>query len=348
MFSRDLAVDLGTSNLVIFQKGRGIVVREPSVVALLKATGEPKAFGTAALEMMGRSSSAIEIVRPIRDGVLANYTATEAMLRYYFGRLNGRLNFTRPRVIVSAPCDVTSVERQAVLDVCRAAGAREAWVLEEPMAAALGLGLGVGEASGQLVVDIGGGTTDIAVIALGGTIVADTVRVGGDKFDEAIHRTVRRANNILLGERSAEEIKIAIGSAFPLSPEVTFEVRGRDLNNGMPKSANVSSVELRSALVDPIAQIVARVRMVLEQTPPELANDIVTNGLWLTGGSAHLRGLNKKLARETGLEIHVAEDPLSCVANGLGRALEQIDALAENQMAYSSSLSSSATVVASA
>ena len=334
MFSRDLAIDLGTSNIVVFQKGRGIVMREPSVVALVKATGEPKAFGTAALEMMGRSSQAIEIIRPIRDGAIANFTATEAMLRHYFGRLKGRANFTRPRVIVSVPCDVTSVERQAVLDVCRAAGARESWVLEEPMAAALGLGLGVGNASGQLVVDIGAGTTDIAVISLGGSVVADTVRVGGDKFDEAIHRVVRRTNNILLGERSAEELKFAIGSAFPLSPELNSEVRGRDLGDGMPKSSNVSSVELRDALADPLAQIVARLRMVLERTPPELANDIVVNGMWLTGGSAHLRGLNKKLAQETGLDVHVADDPLSCVANGLGRALEQIDELADNQYAF--------------
>lgn len=336
MFSRDLAIDLGTSNVVIFQKGRGIVLREPAVVALVKGTGEPKAFGTAALEMLGRSPSVIEIVRPIRDGAIANYTATEAMLRYFFGRLNGRANFMRSRVIVSVPCDVTSVERQAVLDVCRAAGARETWVLEEPMAAALGLGLSVGDASGQLIVDIGGGTTDIAVIALGGSVVSATVRVGGDKFDEAIHRIVRRSNNILLGERSAEEIKIAIGSAIPLSPELEFEVRGRDLGDGMPKASKISSADLRGALADPISQIVARVRMVLEQTPPELANDIVVNGMWLTGGSAQLRGLNKKLAQATGLDVHVADDPLSCVATGLGRALEQIDELAENQYPFAS------------
>ena len=284
--------------------------------------------------MMGRSPEAIEIIRPIRDGAIANFTATEAMLRYYFGRLNGR--FARPRVIVSVPCDVTSVERQAVTDVCRAAGAREVWTLEEPMAAALGLGLGVGDASGQLVVDIGGGTTDIAVISLGGSVVAATVRVGGDKLDEAIHRVVRRANNILLGERSAEEIKIAIGSAYPLAPELQFEVRGRGLGDGMPKAAQVSSVELRVALADPISQIVARLRMVLEETPPELANDIVVNGLWLTGGSAHLRGLDKNLANATGLDVHVADDPLSCVVNGLGRALDQIDELADNQTAFAS------------
>lgn len=334
MFSRDLAIDLGTSNLIIFQKGRGIVLREPSIVALVKATGEPKAFGKAALEMMGRASDTIEIVRPVRDGAIANFTATEAMLRHYLARLNGRIGLTRPRALISVPCDVTSVEKQAALDVCRAAGVREAWVLEEPMAAALGLGLGVGEASGQLVVDIGGGSTDVAVISLGGSVVADAVRVGGDKFDEAIHRAVRRSNNILLGERSAEEIKIAIGSAVPLSPELQFEVRGRDLSDGMPVATQISSAELRGALDDSISQIVARVRMALEQTPPELANDIVKNGMWLTGGSAHLRGLNKKLAEATGLDVHVADDPLACVANGLGRALDQIEALAENQYAF--------------
>ena len=334
MFSRDLGVDLGTSNTVIFQKGRGIVLREPSVVALVKATGEPKAFGAAALEMMGRSSAAIEIVRPVRDGAIANYTATEAMLRHFFARVNGRANFTRARVVVSVPCDITSVEKQAVTDVCRAAGARETHVLEEPMAAALGLGLGVGEASGHLLLDIGGGTSDVAVISLGASVVSATVRIGGDKVDDAIHRQVRRAHNILLGERSAQEIKVAIGSAWPLAPELKFEVRGRDLGDGMPKSVEISSAELREAIADPVNQIVARVRMVLEQTPPELANDIVTNGMWITGGGAHLRGLNKKLADATGLDVHVAEDPLSCVANGLGRALEQVDALAESQFAF--------------
>ena len=334
MFSRDLGIDLGTSNIVIFQKGRGIVLREPAVVALVKATGEPKAFGAAALEMMGRSSAAIEIVRPIRDGAIANYTATEAMLRHFFARVGGRANFTRPRVVVSAPCDVTSVEKQAATDVCRAVGARAAWVLEEPMAAALGLGLGVGEASGQLILDIGGGTSDCAVIALGACVVSATVRVGGDKMDEAIHRQVRRAHNILLGERSAEEIKFAIGSAHPLSPELNFEVRGRDLGDGMPKTAKISSAELREALGDSVGQIVACVRSVLEQTPPELSNDIAGNGLWLSGGGARLRGLDKKLAEATGLDVHLSEDSLSCVANGLGRALEQIDALAENSVAF--------------
>ena len=334
MFSRDLGIDLGTSNVVIFQKGRGIVLREPTVVALVKATGQPHAFGAAALEMIGRAPATVEIVRPLRDGAIANYTATEAMLRHFFARLHGRANLRRPRVIVSVPCDVTSVERQAVIDVCRAAGAREAWVLEEPMAAALGLGLGVGEASGQLLVDVGGGTCDVAVLALGGSVVAGTVRVGGDKFDEAVHRHVRRAHDILLGERSAEEIKIAVGSAWPLSPELEFDVRGRDLSDGMPKAVKVSSVELRSALNDSLSQIVACVRAILEQTPPELANDIVNNGMWLCGGGARLRGLDKKLADATGLDVHVADDPLSCVANGLGRALEQVAGLAETQFAF--------------
>ena len=301
MFSRDLGLDLGTSNTVIFQKGRGIVVREPSVVARVKATGEAKAFGAAALEMMGRNSAAVEIVRPIRDGAIADFTATEAMLRHFFARLGGRINVTRPRVVVSAPCDVTSVEKRAVLDVCRAAGAREAWVLDAPMAAALGLGLGVGEASGQLVVDVGGGTCNVAVISLGGTVVGATVRVGGDKFDEAIHRQVRRAHNILLGQRSAEEIKLAIGSATAQTPEPKFEVRGRDLGDGMPKSAQISSAEMRESINDALGQIVACVRTVLEQTPPELANDIAGNGLWLCGGSASLRGLDKKTRRSNRL-----------------------------------------------
>ena len=333
-FARDLGIDLGTSNLVIFQKGRGIVVREPSVVALVKATGEPKAFGDQALQMVGRTPASIEIVRPIRDGAIANYTATEAMLRFYFSRLHGRANLTRPRVVVSVPSDVTSVERQALLDACRAAGAKDAFPIEEPMAAALGLGLGVGDPSGNLLLDVGGGTCDCAVVALGGSVVSETTRIGGDKIDEAIHRHIKREHNVLLGDRSAEEIKIAIGSAWPLETELESEVRGRDLSDGMPKTVMISSAELREAIAEPLGQIVSRVRQVLEQTPPELANDIAQNGMWISGGGALLRGLDELLSSETGLDVHTSDDPLSCVANGAGRALEQIDALAETHFSF--------------
>ena len=334
MFSRDLGLDLGTSGTVIFQKGRGIVLREPSIVAVTGATGAPQAFGAQALQMLGRAPAAVEIVRPVRDGVIADYAATEAMLRHFFARVGGRV-LARPRVAVSVPCDATSVERQAVVDVCRAAGAREALPLEEPLAAALGLGLSVGDASGQMLIEIGGGTTDIAVMALGGIVVSGTVRVGGDKIDEAIHRTLRRAHNVLLGERSAEETKIAIGSAWPLTPELGFEVRGRDLGDGMPTAVTVQSADVRAAIDEPLAQIVAGVRAVLEQTPPELANDIAHNGIWLAGGGARLRGLDKLLAQQTRLDVHVSDDPLSCVANGLGRALENFDALTQTHYSFS-------------
>lgn len=332
--ARDLGIDLGTANLVIFQKGRGIVVREPSFVALVKATGQPKAFGQQAQNMVGRAPAAIEIVQPIRDGAIANYTATEAMLRHYLNKLHGRAAFTRPRVVVSVPCDVTSVERQALLDACRAAGAKDAFPMEEPLAAALGLGLGVGDPSGNITVDIGAGTTDIAVISLGGSVVSATVRVGGDAVDEAVHRHVKRRHNVLLGDRSAEELKFAIGSAWKLEKELEAEVSGRDMGDGMPKTVTVSSAELRADLAEPLGQIVNRVKSVLEQTPPELANDIAQNGLWLSGGGALLRGMNALLSHETGLEVHVSEDPLSCVANGAGRALEQIEALTETHFTF--------------
>ena len=333
-FARDLGIDLGTANLVIFQKGRGIVVREPSVVAIVKATGQPKAFGRDAQRMVGRENAAIEIIQPIRDGAIANYTATEAMLRFYFGKLHGRTAFTRPRVVVSVPCDVTSVERQALLDACGAAGAKDAFPIEEPLAAALGLGLGVGEASGNLSVDIGAGTTDVAVISLGGSVVSSTLRLGGDAIDEAVHRHVKRRHNVLLGDRSAEELKIEIGSAWQLEKELEAEVSGRDLGDGMPKTVKVSSAELRADLSEPLGQIVNRVKAVLERTPPELANDITQSGLWLSGGGALLRGMNELLAHETGLEVHISEDPLSCVANGTGRALEQIEALTETHFTF--------------
>ena len=333
-FNRDLGIDLGTSNLLIFQKGRGIVVREPSVVALAKATGEPKAFGSDAHQMVGRTSSSIETVHPIQHGAIAHYTATEAMLRHYFGKIHGKTAFWKPRVVVSVPSNVTSVEKQAVLDACRAAGAKEAFPIEEPMAAALGLGIGVGDPDGNLVIDLGGGTTDLAVTSLGGIAVSESIRIGGDNLDEAIHRYVKRQHNVLLGERTAEEIKCEIGSAFPLPTELELEIRGRDMQSGMPKVVTVSSEEIRAAIAEPIGQIVEKVRAVLERTPPELANDIARNGIWLSGGGALLKGLEARIEHETGIMAHRSDDPLSCVANGAGRALEQIEALSETHFAF--------------
>ncbi len=333
-FNRDLGIDLGTSNLLIFQKGRGIVVREPSIVAQTKSTGEPKAFGTEAQKMVGRTSASIETIHPIKSGAIANYTATEAMLRHYFNKIHGRGTFFKPRVVVSVPSNVTSVERQAVLDACRAAGAKEAYPIEEPMAAALGLGIGVGDPDGNLIIDIGGGTSDIAVTSLGGIVVSESIRIGGDNLDDASHRFIKREHNILLGERTAEEIKFTLGSAFPLETELEMEVRGRDMQSGMPKIVVISSVEIRGAIAEPIGQIVSRVRNVLERTPPELANDIAKNGIWLSGGTALIKGLEECIEHETGIPTHRSEDPLCCVANGAGRALEQIEALSETHFTF--------------
>ena len=329
MFSRDLGIDLGTANLRIFQRGRGIVVREPSVVALSSHSKIPTAFGKDAREMIGRVPDSIEVVHPIRDGVIASYAVTEAMLRHYLNQLGVRRMLGKPRVVVCVPSNVTSVEKQAVLDACRAAGARDAYALEEPMAAALGLGLGIAEAQGHMVVDIGAGTCDVAVIALGGVVLSDTARVGGDNFEDAIARAIRREHSIVLSERAAEEVKIAVGSAFESDEEREIEMRGRNLVDGMPKAILVSSSEVRAALAEPVGQIVAKVRAILEQTPPELANDIANVGIWLSGGGAMLQGLDKLLESETGLRVHRSDDPMSSVINGLGRALEQVNEFAE-------------------
>lgn len=321
-------VDLGTSCVRVFQKGRGVVVSEPSLVARVKGTGDTKAFGQAAHEMIGRTPDAIEVVAPVQNGAIAFYTLTEALLRFAFERAQGRYKLWKPRVVIAVPSGATGVEKAAMLDACRAAGAKEAWPLESPMAAALGLGLGVGEPDGNMVVNIGGGTTDVAVVALGGVVVSDAVRVGGLKMDEAIHRHVKRTHGILLGERSAEGIKIALGSVWPLEEEQQLEVRGRDMGNALPRVIQITSQEVREALTEPLEQITSRVRMVLERTSPELINDIARNGIWLAGGSARLRGLPELLKNETGLDVHLPDEPDKGVVNGVGRALDQIDVLA--------------------
>lgn len=333
-FARDLGIDLGTSNLLIYQKGRGIVVAEPSLVATSKLTGETKAFGTQAREMLGRTPDTIETVFPVVDGAIANYTATEALLRHYFAKINGRTPLWKPRVVVSVPSCVTGVERQAVLDACRSAGAKDAFAIEEPMAAALGLGLGIGDAEGNLVVDIGGGTTDVAVVSLGGIVVSDSVRIGGNQIDAAIHQYMKREHGVLLGQRRAEEIKWLVGSASPLAEELETEVRGRDLVDGMPKMVVVTSEEIREAIAEPLNQIISKVRSVLERTPPELVNDIALTGMWLSGGGALLKGIEHRLEAETGVKAQRNEEPLNCVANGCGRALEQIDALSETHFTF--------------
>lgn len=333
-FARDIGIDLGTANVLVYQRGRGIVLREPSVVAINKNTRELKAAGEEARQMLGRTPGSIIAIQPMRDGVIADYTVTEQMLRYFIKKVVGPRTLFKPRVIICVPSGVTSVERRAVLDAARSAGAKEAFPIEEPMAAAIGAGLNISDPEGNMVVDIGGGTTDIAVISLGGIVRSDSVRVGGNKLDEAIHRYVKREFNLVIGDRTAEEIKMSIGSAFPLEDELAMEVKGRDMVHGLPKTVSVTSREIRDALSEPVHQIVLRTRSVLEQTPPELAADIVSHGIWLTGGGALLRGLDQLLMQETGIPVHVAEDPLSCVALGTGQALDQIEMLSETHFDY--------------
>lgn len=333
-FARDIGIDLGTANVLVFQRGRGIVLREPSVVAINKTTREARFFGEEARQMIGKTPTSIIAVQPMRDGVIADYTVTEQMLRHYIRKVAGARTLFRPRIIICVPSGVTSVERRAVLEAARSAGAKEAYPIEEPMAAAIGAGLNIGDPEGNMVVDIGGGTTDVAVISLGGIVKSDSVRIGGNKFDEAIHRFIKREYNLTIGERSAEDIKIGVGSAFRLEEELAMEVKGRDMVDGLPKTIVVTSEAIREALREPIHQIVLRTKSVLEQTPPELAADIVTHGIWLTGGGALLRGLDMLLEKETGIPVHIAPDPLSCVALGTGKALDHIEMLSETHFDY--------------
>ncbi|MGD8237252.1 MAG: rod shape-determining protein [Armatimonadota bacterium] len=324
----DLGIDLGTANIVVYARGRGIVLREPSVVAIDKATKKTLAVGEEARLMLGRTPGNIVAERPMRDGVIAHYSVTRDMLAHLIQRICGRRSrLFRPLVVISIPAKATAVERRAALDASLAAGARKAFSIEEPMAAAIGAGLPIGMAGGNMVIDIGGGTTDVAVISLGGIVTSEALRLGGNKLDEFITRHIRRVYNLAVGERTSEDIKITVGSAYPLDSEVTMDVRGRDLVTGLPKTVSVSSAEVREALAEPVAQIVERTKSVLERTPPELAADIIERGITLTGGVALLVGLNRLLELETGIPVHIADDPMTSVAIGTGQALEEIDAL---------------------
>ncbi|MCC6442211.1 MAG: rod shape-determining protein [Armatimonadetes bacterium] len=319
----DIGIDLGTANIVVYMKGKGIVLREPSVVAKSIVTGKILAVGEEARLMLGRTPGNIEAVRPLSDGVIADYTTTKEMLRYLIQKIAGRKVFKfKPRVLVSLPSGVTDVEQRAVLQAAKEAGAGEVYPIQEPMAAAIGAGLPISSPSGNMVVDIGGGTTDIAVISLSGIVISRSLRIGGNKIDEVIVRHVRNTYSLMIGDRTAEEIKIKIGSAYPIDPELTMEVRGRDLVAGLPKTIEITSPEIREALSDPVTQIVDKVKSVLEQTPPELAADIIERGITITGGGAFLRGIDQLLVEETGIPVSIAEDPLSCVAIGTGRALD--------------------------
>jgi len=331
IFSNDLAIDLGTANTLVYLKGKGVVVSEPSVVAVQKdAIGQKKvlAVGMEAKKMLGRTPGSIVAIRPMKDGVIADFDITEEMLRYFIQKVHNRKTLVRPRIVICVPSGITQVEKRAVKESAESAGAREVYLIEEPMAAAIGAGLPITEASGNMIVDIGGGTTEVAVISLAGIVYAKSVRVGGDKLDEAIVQYMKRKYNLLIGERTAEQIKIEIGSAYPDSDgETTMEVKGRDLVSGIPKTMTINDQEVREAMSEPVNAIVEAVRIALERTPPELAADIVDKGIILAGGGAMLRNLDKLLREETGLPVAQAEDPLSCVVLGSGKVLDELELL---------------------
>ncbi len=318
----EIGIDLGTANIVVYVRGKGIVLREPSVVAVSARTKKVLAVGQEARSMEGRTPENIVAIRPMSDGVIADYTTTTRMLEHLINRVVGRHRLFRPRVLICVPSGVTSVERRAVLQAAREAGAGEAGTIEEPVAAAIGAGLPINHPGGNMVVDIGGGTTDMAVISMQGICISKSLRTGGNKMDEAIARRLKTAHSLLIGDRTAEEIKICLGSAYPVGEESSMQVGGRDLIEGLPRTVEVTSAEVREAMAEPVTQIVDRVRGVLEETPPELSADILRRGIWLTGGGALLRGLDQLLAAATGMPVHVASDPLSCVALGTGLALE--------------------------
>ena len=328
MFSNDLGIDLGTASTLVYAKGKGIVCNEPSVVAIDKATRKVLAVGAEAKRMLGRTPGDIVAIRPMKDGVIADFDATEQMLRYFIQKVHNRKTFLRPRIIVGVPSGITQVEQRAVRDSAEQAGAREVYLIEEPMAAAIGAGLPITEPSGNMVVDIGGGTTDVAVISLAGIVYSKTVKTGGDKMDEAIINYIKRKYNLLIGERTAEHIKMTIGSAYKLDEDVkTMEVRGRDLVSGIPKTLIIDDEEVREALMEQVLTIVNTIKVTLENTPPELAADIVEKGIVLAGGGALLKGIDVLIREETALPIVIAEDPLSAVVMGTGKALDELDLL---------------------
>ncbi|HZS36757.1 MAG TPA: rod shape-determining protein [Polyangia bacterium] len=332
LFSRDLAIDLGTANTLIFIRGAGIVSNEPSVVAVQRGNNGVKkvlAVGKEAKEMLGRTPGNIVAVRPMKDGVIADFEVTEAMLRYFITRAHNRRTLVRPRIIICVPSGITEVEKRAVRDSALAAGAREVYLIEEPMAAAIGAGLPITEPSGNMIVDIGGGTTEVAVISLAGIVMSKSIRVGGDKMDEAIVQHIKRKYNLLIGERTAEDIKKQIGSAYPLEEVLTVEVKGRDLVAGVPKTLTINSDEIRDALAEPVNAIVEAVRVVLERTPPELSADIVDRGIVLSGGGSQLKNLDVLLREETGLPVMVSENPQLAVVLGTGKALDELKLLKE-------------------
>jgi rod shape-determining protein MreB len=332
-FSNDMAIDLGTANTLVYVRGRGIVCNEPSVVAKSTKTGKVLAVGAEAKKMLGRTPGDIQTIRPIKDGVISDFDATGEMLRYFIQRVHNRKSFMRPRIVIGVPTGITQVEQRAVKDAALSSGGREVYLIEEPVAAAIGTGLPISEPSGNMIVDIGGGTTDIAVISMDGVVYSKAIRVGGDKMDEAIINYIKRKYNLLIGEMMAEMIKIELGSAYKVNGNrLTMEIKGRDLVSGIPKTLILDDDEVREALAEPVSQILNAIKLALENTPPELSADIVDKGIVLAGGGALLKGLDIYLREETSLPIIIAEDPLMCVALGAGRVLDDIDVLKKVMM----------------
>ncbi|HEX2467969.1 MAG TPA: rod shape-determining protein [Solirubrobacterales bacterium] len=323
---RDMAVDLGTANTLVYVRGRGIVLSEPSVVAVDSGSGEVHAVGVEAKRMLGRTPGSIQAIRPLKDGVIADFDITEEMLRHFIQRVHQN-RFAHPRVVVCGPSGVTGVEKRAVEEACLSAGARQAYLIEEPMAAAIGAGLPVGEPTGSMVLDVGGGTSEVAVISLGGIVVSESIRVGGDEMDDALSNHCKHEHKLLIGQQTAEEVKLEIGSAAPLPEEVTTEIRGRDLVTGLPKTIMLTSTEVRNAIEEPVSQIVGAVKNTLDRTPPELAGDIMDRGITLAGGGALLQGMDQRMREECQMPAQLTDSPLTCVAVGSGRSLEEFEVI---------------------
>ena len=329
MFSKNIGIDLGTANTLVYMKGKGIIMREPSVVAVDTKTDEIRSVGHEAKAVIGRTPGSIVAVRPLKDGVIADFQVTANMLAHFIKTACGNSIFSRPRVVICIPSGVTEVEKRAVREASLKAGAAQVNIIEEPMAAAIGAGLPISEPTGSMIVDIGGGTAEIAVISLGGIVASRSVRVAGDMFDQAIIAFIKRKYNLLIGERTAEQVKIEIGSAYPLDPELSIEIKGRNLVDGLPKNIVIHTEEIRESLAESLEKIVAAVKETMECTPPELAADIIDRGIMLSGGGALLRGLDKLIQSETGIDVHVAESPLDCVALGAGSVLDHMDILGD-------------------
>ena len=326
MFGQDIGIDLGTATVIAYVKGKGIVLREPSVVAVNNVTGQVLAVGHEARRMLGRTPGNIVATRPLRDGVISDYTVTEKMLKYFISKICGRFFFA-PRIMICIPSQVTEVEKKAVIDAASNAGARKVYLIEEPIAAAIGAGIDISKPCGNMIVDIGGGTTDIAVISLGGSVVSSSIKVAGDKFDEYIVKYIKKRHNVMIGERTAEELKQQIGCVFPKIQDMEMDVRGRDLITGLPKTITIYSSEMMEALEEPAMLIVDAVHAVLEKTPPELAADISDKGIYMTGGGCLIDGLDRLLQDKTGINVMIAEDAISCVAKGTGKALDNLDSM---------------------